>query len=53
LELFCLELKKEYAHFKEVFKPEEHRPKLVSTKAPVSKEFAEKLKQHKARRETE
>jgi hypothetical protein len=49
LELFCLELKKEYAHFKEDFKPEEYKPKLVSTEAPVSKEFAEARKRHKAR----
>ena len=50
LEVFCLELKKEYAHFKEVFKPEEYQPKLVSTKVPVSKEFAEAMERHKARR---
>lgn len=50
LEAFCLELKKEYAHFKEVFKPEEYQQKLVSYEAPVSKEFAEVMKRHQARR---
>jgi hypothetical protein len=50
LEAFGLELKKEYAHFKEVFKPEEYRPKLVSIEAPASKEFVDAMKRHQARR---
>ena len=50
LEAFCLELKREYAEFKELFKPEAYQPKLVSYEAPVSEEFAEAMKQHKARR---
>lgn len=50
LEAFCLALKKEYAHFKEVFKPGEYKPELVTHDAPVSKEFAEAMKQYKTRR---
>ena len=53
LEAFCLELKREYAEFKEVFKPEEYKPELVSHRMPVSKEFTEAMRRFKAANKSE